>query len=116
MSISSNCNAECIELYKINGEKAGERKRTVDKPDEEGPPKPKKKRVTKSGKDYIGTAVAKMFDDGVIYYGIIKSYDGDFWKVRYEDGDREDFDLDDIKAGIELCQKRKKETEDNNEN
>lgn len=98
---------EIIELYKLKGEKNGEgpQKRVIGKPNKDD--LPKKKRAKHQDNEYINKTVAKMFEDGVIYYGVIKAHDGDFWKVRYEDGDREDFDLDDVKAGIALCNKER---------
>lgn len=48
----------------------------------------------------VGTRFVKEFDDG-LFEGIVRSYDGDFYTVDYQDGDwehLEEFELDALLA------------------
>ena len=52
-------------------------------------------------KYFVGTKVCKYFEDYGWYYGKIVSFDGEFYKIVYDDGDGEEFasndqELDDI--------------------
>ncbi|GAX18479.1 hypothetical protein FisN_2Lh136 [Fistulifera solaris] len=53
--------------------------------------------------DFIGQRITKSFDQGY-FDGTIISYDEDakYWKVQYDDGDKEDFDYDEVTESISL--------------
>ena len=61
-------------------------------------------------KDFPNLPVAKYFeienDDGemtnILFSGRVVSFDSVFWKVRYEDGDEEEFDEADLRHGALL--------------
>ena len=57
---------------------------------------------------FINSYVAKKFDNE-IFIGLITNYKDGFWKVEYTDGDKEDFDVDDVKKGILLYNSVEKE-------
>ena len=50
---------------------------------------------------FINSYIAKKFDDD-IFIGLIINYKGEFWHVEYKDGDKEDFDVIELKEGIQL--------------
>ena len=50
---------------------------------------------------FINSYIAKKFDDE-IFIGLITNYKDDFWHVEYKDGDKEDFDVIELKKGIQL--------------
>ena len=61
-----------------------------------------------TGSEYLGRRITRMFD-GKAFVGTITSWvpdndDGDpaLWKIKHEDGDEEDLDLDELKAGLAL--------------
>ena len=56
---------------------------------------------------FINSYIAKQFDDD-IFIGLITNYKCDFWCVEYDDGDKEDFDVIDLKKGIQLYKSLKK--------
>ena len=63
---------------------------------------PKQTRPEKM-KSYINEKIAKTFEDGVIYFGVVKErFDEEepFWNIQYEDGDGEDLVLEEILKGI----------------
>ena len=55
----------------------------------------------KDGKKYIGTRVGKLFD-GAMYFGTVDNYsvDSALWHVVYDDGDDEEYDINDLETGI----------------
>ncbi len=61
------------------------------------------------GNKAIGLIVARDFEvDGGIYHGTITSVDCEgrrvHYHVRYDDGDEEDFDYDELRFAVELQQ------------
>ena len=69
-------------------------------------PKPpsSKKKSKPSTPTYLGTKVAKYFDNEP-YAGVVKKKSGVWWKIVFEDGDQEDWDEDEIKEGTEVWRK-----------
>ena len=66
----------------------------------------------KDPKKVIGERVAKFFADGQLYYGSIKGLKQkkqkdhpDIWRVEYDDGDREEYDLEEIKVLLDTFKK-----------
>ena len=57
--------------------------------------------MKKNAIHFINSYVAKKFDDE-IFIGLITNYKDGFWNVEYNDGDKEDFDVNDLKKGIKL--------------
>ena len=51
--------------------------------------------------NFTGTRVAKYFD-GKAYSGTVVFYQSPWWKVEYDDGDKEDFDADMIPPASKL--------------
>ena len=49
---------------------------------------------------HIGSIISKLFedDDEVMrpFSGVVKSYDGEYYKIEYEDGDAEEMDYDEV--------------------
>ena len=95
----------------------------------EEPPAPKrtKKRGRPPSKrkpdpsEWVLRRVGKKFDSG-IYFGTIMEYvsasmsqDGEFWHVKYDDGDEEDFDESTLKKAL-VFYKRHKEKDVNGNN
>jgi len=71
---------------------------------------PKKSRKEKDPTSYIGTRVAKLFDEDGLYFGEITGYEDDedgngFWKILYDDNDEEEFDKNDLIKAVELYKK-----------
>jgi hypothetical protein len=70
------------------------------------------------GKDYVGRRVAKYFvvehdQPEVLFFGTVdkasmERANGTFWHVTYDDGDEDDYHIQDIKAGIMLYNRHKK--------
>ena len=54
-----------------------------------------------SSREHIGKKVCKDFE-GKMYHGSVSSYVPPYWKVTYDDGDGEDFEEHELKAGMEL--------------
>jgi hypothetical protein len=52
---------------------------------------------------YLQARVAKYFDE-VLYRGTLQTYNADtkYWEVQYDDGDSEEWSLDEIQAGLQL--------------
>ena len=50
---------------------------------------------------FINSYIAKQVDDEV-FIGLITNYKCDFWRVEYDDREKEDFDVIDLKEGIQL--------------
>ena len=100
-----------IKLFNKVGEKKDKKK-----PRDNEEPKAKKHRkevptvsdATKDKKSFVNARIAKIFDDGVVYYGTVKGFDGDFWSVKYDDSDSEDFELPDLQRGIRLFKEKAK--------
>mmetsp|Transcript_11768 Transcript_11768/g.27266 ORF Transcript_11768/g.27266 Transcript_11768/m.27266 type:complete len:209 (-) Transcript_11768:317-943(-) len=70
-------------------------------------PLPPKKRP----KHVVDSRVAKFFD-GDVYFGTIVGTveDGDvYWQVRYDDGDREEFDKEDLDTALQVYERHKGE-------
>ncbi|KAG7372043.1 hypothetical protein IV203_018186 [Nitzschia inconspicua] len=65
---------------------------------------PLKKRRKISPKQYIGSRIAKKFEDGIVYYGKVKKYNArkKWWWIEYDDGDHEEMDAKDLHASLEL--------------
>ena len=63
----------------------------------------------------IGNKVAKVFEDGKLYRGLIVAFNKPYWKVEYQDGDKEDFDWKELKKGMEVYNKDKEKEEQENE-
>jgi hypothetical protein len=53
---------------------------------------------------WFGKRVAKYFETRV-YYGTIVEYQEPYWRVRYDDGDEEDFTEKEIKEHAKLLEK-----------
>lgn len=58
---------------------------------------------TPFGEQFVGKRVAKFFDEGK-FFGTIGSYDGAFWRIKYEDGDAEDMERKDLLHAIALAE------------
>ena len=71
----------------------------------------KKKATTKKeredGQDLIGARVAKFFCRK-LYTGEVISFNGKYWKVRYEDEDEEDLSRHEVEAAISLLETKGK--------
>ena len=71
----------------------------------------KKKATTKKeredGQDLIGARVAKFFCKK-LYTGEVISFNGKYWKVRYEDEDEEDLSRHEVEAAISLFETKGK--------
>jgi hypothetical protein len=62
------------------------------------PPRPiSKKRIEKEPRAYLGRRVAKFFD-AELFLGTVAGYQKakSFWKIEYDDGDKEEFDVLDM--------------------
>ena len=55
----------------------------------------------------VGRSIVKRFEDGD-YSGVVTSYDGDYFKVEYTDGDEEE--LSEEELALYLCSQKKKES------
>ncbi len=57
---------------------------------------------------YIGKKVAKDFN-GILYQGIVKSYDDEreYFKIEYEDDDSEEMDFDEVRAATRLFEEER---------
>lgn len=73
--------------------------------------KNKKKRPRDEKEGLVGHKIAKRFGDGVIYYGSVISYNNEdeYWKVKYEDSDEEEFDAEEIEKYLTLYKEQQKE-------
>jgi len=62
---------------------------------------------------YIGMEVKKKFNDGKFYNGIVKKYDkkNKWFKIKYDDNDTEDLNLDELKKVLVVKPKKKPITE-----
>ena len=49
---------------------------------------------------FINSYIAKNFDDD--FFVLITNYKDGFWHVEYNDGDKEDFDVNELKKGLYL--------------
>jgi hypothetical protein len=98
-----------IELYEAVGEKKVIKK-VIESGSEAAPQKSltKKRRRSKEKESFINKKVSKVFEDGIIYSGVVTSYDGEYWLIEYDDGDKEDFDQKELQAGILLYKQQKK--------
>lgn len=84
---------------------------------EVSPPRAKKVKESDAASEaYVGRRVAKVFPNGKIYFGDVSEFspaeaddpdDEDFWWIKYEDGDEEQFDARDMEAGFRLYAKQK---------
>lgn len=71
-----------------------------------------KKAKKDKGRSYIGRKVAKEFEDGVIYFGKVTEFIDEnepFWNIRYEDGDGEDMDQEELNHAISFQEKVSKQ-------
>jgi hypothetical protein len=61
------------------------------------PPPISKKRIEKEPRAYLGRRVAK-FSDAELFLGTVAGYQKakSFWKIEYDDGDKEEFDVLDM--------------------
>jgi hypothetical protein len=91
---------ELIECYKSKGEKNAKLMVGNDKSQPKNLSQDRKRKNRND--DYINFKIAKRFDDGFIYYGTIDGYNGEFWTVKYDDGDSEEFDANDVQMAIAL--------------
>jgi len=70
----------------------------------------KGKDPAKNPKACVGSRIAKFFQDNDLYFGTIETYipssqtddKVDLWNVVYDDGDVEDFELDEVQQGLVL--------------
>ena len=64
--------------------------------------------VDNSQTNFIQRRVAKDFN-GEIYFGTVTAYDDSdnppFWKIEYDDGDKEEYDKNDLLMGLKLYKK-----------
>lgn len=70
---------------------------------------------------YLGRRVAKFFDDD-LYFGKVKSYvhskldddeeDTPLWRIVYDDGDKEEYDVDDMVEFVGLYKEKNKEQDE----
>lgn len=60
-----------------------------------------------SPQECVGVRVAKIFD-GEVYFGTVQRYDNanNYWCVVYDDGDKEDYEKEDLLGALVLYQKR----------
>ena len=66
---------------------------------------------------YVGRRLAKIFDDGLLYFGTIMEWkppeegedDYDLWRVVYDDNDREDMDERELDLCLQMYELRKME-------
>ena len=60
-------------------------------------------------KAVVGKRIAKKFHDGKTYLGTVSSYAAKlgWWKIKYDDGDQEDMDVDELYSALELYMKKK---------
>lgn len=86
---------DAIDLFSLHGEKTSEKDNN------------KRQKNNPLSYPYEGFKVAKVFENGV-FSGEVIGYDGTYWLVLYEDNDREEYDEDDIKAGIALYRSNEK--------
>ena len=56
---------------------------------------------------FIHSYIAKKFDDGY-FIVLITNYKDSIWHVEYNDGDKEDFDVNELKKGLYLYNSSKK--------
>jgi len=78
------------------------------------PGKKRNRNNEKAGIEFLNMKVAKEFDDGVIYFGVVKEYfeeekdEPAAWNVMYDDGDGEDLELKELLKAIAFCKKVEK--------
>jgi len=68
----------------------------------------KKRPREKETNRYVGARIAKRFDDGVVYYGSVISYNDEYWKIKYEDSDEEEFDIDELNKYLKFYKEQEK--------
>ena len=91
---NTNANANVNTSTSLTPRRTGTRRSIRhSKPTSKTKPKPN------STSRYIHHRVAKKFDSE-IYFGTIMEFDGKYWKVEYDDGDREDLNEDEVLEGI----------------
>lgn len=71
----------------------------------------KQKQLQPDPKSHLNRRVCKFFgeDETDLFFGVVTSYNEKvkFWHVDYDDGDEEEFDLDDVNKGIDLYARNK---------
>lgn len=53
------------------------------------------KNIANNPNAWKGRRVAKYFES-LIYYGTVGDYDGEYWHITYDDGDKEDYDAKEL--------------------
>jgi hypothetical protein len=57
--------------------------------------------VAEYGGAFVGNRVGKFFNGSVLFLGTVTAFDKLWWHVVYDDGDEEEYDWKDLKAGLE---------------
>ena len=101
-----------LKLYESVGEKkvytnATYINHTIGKNRVQSNEKPSKRAKKEKKIPYLKTRIAKRFDDGAIYHGTIVGFNGEYWKVKYDDDDEEEFDKDELKRYMKLYEDEK---------
>ncbi len=64
----------------------------------------------KQNDQFVGKRVAKLFNEQ-LYEGSVLKFDGNYFHIAYDDGDEEEFDMNDLEQGMKLHQEKFPEME-----
>jgi hypothetical protein len=65
---------------------------------------------SKAPHPHVGSRIAKLFDDGVVYFGTVERYTPHkkWWWIVYDDGDQEELDYQELHACLKLYSQQEK--------